>query len=291
MTGVAAALAALVAGWMAWRGYRRGAVGTLVGWLPGLAAVTVLLVLLRSAWAHPEHLGLLFWSGCIGALAVFVGGKLSLRLLRCRAARSPTEQAESRRWLGVCDRVSGAALGLVCAAVLLLAFACLASTVHFILGADSVPEDLGCDTTPPEWVDALRQTCGAVADISHFGLLAHIPRMGVYSREVRALITVLRAPRDKIEHVVQKRGLLQLGELDEVQEALLDDEYMALIRRVGKGDVSALPDLVRSPVTRRVIRCPEVGEIAKGLTPSELARDLDEVPAAPPGGDETEEVE
>jgi hypothetical protein len=250
--------------------------------------VTVLLVLLRNAWAHPERLALLCWVGCIAAVAVFAGGSLALRLLqRRREARAAPH--ETRGWPGLCDRGAGAALGLVYAAVLLLALACLASTVPFILGADAMPDDLGSDTTPPEWVDALRRTCGAVADISHFGLLAHIPRMRAYSREVRALIVVLRAPKDRIEHVVHKRRLLELGELVEVQDALLDDEYMALIRRVAKGDVSALPDLVRSPVTRRVLQCPEMAHVAKGLTPSALAHDLEEASDAEPGDGHTEQ--
>jgi len=288
VTTVGTILTVLVAAWMAWRGHSRGAVLTLVGWFPVLAAFSVLLASVRVAWAHPEQLGLFCVVGCVGALVAFAGGRLLFRRVRRRRQTQPRPTG----WLSECDRCGGAALGVLSAAVILLASACLASTIPFALGADPRPVYTGGmrgKVTTPEWVDALGEACTVVADISHFGLLTHIPRMGTYSREVRSLIKVLRAPKHKIAHVVAKRGLERLAELDEMQEALLDDDYMAMIQRVSQGDVSALPSLLKSAVTRRVIGCPEVREVAKGLTPSQLARDLDEAPALEEGEDEGED--
>ena len=283
MTALTATFATVIALWMAWRGYRRGALATLVGWLPMLAALAVLVVLLWAAWSEPGRFLLLCAVAAVAALATFVVGTLGAAAGRRRFSKPPHSTAERRaagRWLTACNRIAGAALGVFSAAFLSLAVACLASTIPFAVAMRAErPSHHGPPAPPSQWVHALRQSCRAMADVSHFGLLAHIPRMRTYSREVHALIRILNAPSHKLKHVAEKRGLLNLVELREVQDALLDDRYIALICRVGKGDLSALPDLVKSPVTRNIIECPEVRTLTKTLTPSVLASDLEEAAA------------
>jgi len=131
-------------------------------------------------------------------------------------------------------------------------------------------------------VRALGKSCEALADISHFGLLAHIPRMGTYSREVRALIMVLNAPPEKLKVLAEKSGIAELADVPEIKQAVLDDQYMTLIRRLAYGDVAALPRLVKSETTRRVVRCERVRQFVRGLTPSRLAAELDKLPPTAP---------
>lgn len=280
MTTVTVAFAALLAAWMAWRGYRRGALATLVGRLPMLAALAVLLVLLRAAWSNPEHFSLLCLVGSIAAVTTFAAATLTVRVVRRRragASDTPGGRRATRRWLSLCNRGAGAALGVFCAALLLLALACLASSIPFAITLRAERDAAGRPSAASAaWVDALRRSCRAVADISHFGLLAHIPRMGRYSREIRSLITILNAPKEKLEYVARKHGLTKLTELREVQDALLDDEYMGLMARVGNGDLFALPHLIKSPITRNILQCPLMRELTSKLTPSQLVKDLEE---------------
>jgi hypothetical protein len=275
--GVVAAFAILFAVALAWRGYRRGALATVVGWLPVAAAAAVAALAARLAWAEPARLAEVCLAGGAAALGVLVGGTAMVRAARRRARRGWSGGPALRRG----DRLAGAALGLCLAAALWLGLACLASTVSFAVtvGVDPAPGE--ARQAPPPWAMTLRRTCCAMADVAHFGLLRHLPRIGAYGREVRALVRILNAPREELDRLARKHDLTRLAAVPEVQEALLDEDYVALTDRVGQGDLSAIPLLAESSITRRLFTSLQVRRFTRRLTPSKLAEGLH---AADPAG-------
>ncbi len=268
MTALAAVLTVALAGLLVWRGARRGAHGL----APALGGLAVMLLFFRLAWALPDGFAVLAAAGLLAGAGATVGFKVALRRLERRARGS--DESRSWHWARRADRAAGAALGLVIAALALLVAASAGTTVAFAVGANG--------GRSRAWVRALGKSCEALADISHFGLLAHIPRMGTYSREVRALIKILNAPPEKLKVLAEESGIAELADVPEIQQAVLDDECMALIERLGHGDVAALAKLVKSEATRRVVRCERVRRFVRGLTPSRLAAKLDKLPSIAP---------
>ena len=296
-----ALFAALIALGMAWRGYRRGALATLVGWLPLAGAVLVLVVAVRAAWSDLEHFADTCQNGAVAALAVYLGGSFLLRRWRPQSSSSSSsfsssnlqasrvphrEEQESRtrtrtrtRTIGKdglarLNRLAGAALGVVCAAVLCLGLACLGGAAAFSCSAAVEPE-AARPVRSARWASTLRDACNGLADAANFGVVSRIPLLRTYGSEVRALVRLLNAPDEKLRRLAVRRGLPALAELPEVKEALADEPYLALIVRLGEGDVTVIPRLAHSPITRKVLTCPRIREAAKGLTPSALLSDLE----------------
>ena len=272
-------LAVFFAMYMTGRGYRRGALTTVAGWIPFLLAVYVLL---PTVWREPNRVALL--TGGVAALSIFIVGMSALRALRrWLDRRRDTPQAESRprRWLRRCDRIAGAALGLLCSAIACLGLACLGSTLPFAYSVraqssvsasgDAEPDEI---TNPPEWVVDLGETCRTLADLSDVSVLSHVPRLRDYGHEVRALVTILNAPPDKLKRLAEIHGLTQLADLPAVQAAINDDDFIDQIQRLRDGKLSVVSDLVDSPILRDLVECREIRQITRTLTPSSLARDL-----------------
>ena len=290
-TAAAVTLVLLFAAWMAWRGYRRGAVGTVLGWLPFLAAGLVLLLGLWLAWLAITYFVLLATVALLAAVATLVVCFWVIRSAKRRAAPYPEDSSPPGRFrssLLTLNRFLGAALGLIAASILSLSLALLGSTVPlaYSLAAlrDGTPE---APAAVPAWAGRLGRACAAVADVATFGILDHVPRLGAYSRELRALILILSAPPDKLKRLADKHGLTNLADLPEVQAALNDDAYLDLIIRVGQGRLAVLRSLAAHPTTRALLASPHLQRLTATLTPSELARDLVPTPAPPPHGEPT----
>ena len=277
MTVPVASAAVLLALWMAWRGCRRGALATLLAWLPMAASVCVLLFTVRAAWASPAHFGLVCLLGGLATAAIFVAGTWAVRSTR----RMPEGKRSAAARVGASyrphwpDRIAGAALGVICAAVVCLGLACLGSVVSFAFSMSLEPgRGLAADGSGAKWMRTLGRACSQMADIANFGVLRHVPGIREYSREARALITVLNAPPEKLRRIAEKRGLTKLAELPEVQEAILDEDYIGLIAGVGRGNLGGLPRLARSGITKKLLTCPEIRQFTESLTPSQLAEEL-----------------
>jgi len=322
-----ALFAALIALGMAWRGYRRGALATLLGWLPTAAAVFILALTMRAAWSDLEHFTAVCLRGGAAAAAVYLAGIFLLRSRRplpCHSsscsfssssssssslpamkgdphvstpkrvwAWSPVDRSgdasRGHRELRRANRIAGAILGVFCAAILCLGLALLASAVTFSCSVAAEPQ-AARPAPPPKWVSTVLRACGDLADIANFGVLSYVPAVCTYGQEVRALIHLLNAPREKLERLAQQHGLIKLVETPEVRNALVDDPYLALIARLGKGDLTVIPQLAQSPITRQVLACPKIRELARGLTPSRLLEELEAKQADPAATEGTKSV-
>jgi hypothetical protein len=283
VTVVVALIAASLAAWLAWLGWRRGALAMLLGLIPPALAGGVLLATLRTACANPNRFGSICLLGLAAALVTLLASAALLRAVRRRLDTGREGSARARRLLACvlcCNRIAGAALGVFYAAVLCLALACLGSTIPFAFSvAGRSPLDADILAPPPKWVTTLGRACCKMADVAHFTILDHVPQVGAYSREVRALVRLLNAPREKLCQLAKQRGWTELGEVPEVQEALLSKPYVRLVDRAARGDLTAIPLLADSPTTRKLLNSPQVRQLTTGLTPSELLRDLDQPPA------------
>ncbi len=189
MAPLAVTLVVLFAAWMAWRGYRRGAAGTLLGWLPFLAAGVVLVLGLWLAWVAIAYFVLLATVALIAAVATLVLCFWVIRSARRRAALHPQDSPPSGRFrssLRTLNSLLGAALGLLAASILSLSLALLGSTVPFAYSLaalrDGAPE---APAATPAWAARLGRACAAAADVATLGLLDHVPRLGAYTRELR----------------------------------------------------------------------------------------------------------
>ena len=273
MTVLVAVAAGALTVWMAWRGYRRGAVATLLAWLPALVSVCVLLPMAWVPWELPGYLLLVCAAGCTAALAY------AATFLIVRRRRPEPSAGEPRRLTGG-NQIVGAALGTVYAAVLCLGLACVVSAVSFGLVLSA--EDAAAPIRPGGWRARAREACFQMADLAHLGVLRYVPVIRTASRELRALVVILNAPPKRLAVLAEKRGLTRLAELPAMKEALSDRHYLDLIAGVGRGDVSALPELARSPITRRILACPEIRRLTRLLRPSDLVRDLERVPDGTP---------
>jgi len=282
VTGVVAFAAAVFTLWMAWRGYRRGAARALLGWLPAFAAVVVLLVAARVAFQWPTHLALVSVAGVVAGIGMFVAVALVVRSkARAIDARRSAAPADTRRspWRGA-DRVLGAVLGVVNAAALCLGVACVVSLALFAVSFAADPPPAADRPEPrPEWVGALGQTCSDLAHLADVGVLRHVPGLRTYGREVKALVTVLNAPRDQLDRLAEERSFADLVAVPAVQKALTDDEYLALVNEARDGNLSGLSRLARDPITTGLFECPEFRAVIKGLKPSLLAADLERIAA------------
>lgn len=277
MTAIVVSIAAVVGLWLARRGFRRGALATVLAWLPTFAAVFALLTTMRVAWTLPEHFGVVCLLGGAAAVVLFVAGTFAgRRKLRSLIEKRRTASADTGASVArLTDRLAGAVLGVIHAAVLCLGAACLASALSF---AVSLPSETTRHAEPAEprgqWAGALERACGQMADIANFGVLRHIPGIREHGREIRALITVLNAPEHKLRLVAERRGFAKLLAVPAVQEAIEDKGYLELVAGVGRGDLAGLPRLARSPITKKLLACPEVRAFTENLKPSQLAADL-----------------
>lgn len=280
MSAVIVILATVLGVWAAWRGFRRGAFGTFLGWLPTLAAVLVLLSAIRVAWSQPAYFDSVCVAGGIVAAALFIAGTLivrrRLRLLKEQRLAGPAVKSRTIRRLA--DQLAGSVLGVIHAALICLGIACIGSALSFAVSLPAEPAARGEQAgQSPGWAGALRRACGQAADIANFGILQHVPGIRESSRELRALITVLNAPQDKLRRVADKRGVTRLRDIPVIRKALKNEDYMGLVADIGKGNLSGLPRLAKSPITRELFECPEIRELAASLKPSQLVADLEDI--------------
>ena len=278
MNAVVVILAAGLGVWAAWRGFRRGAFSTFLGWLPTLAAVLVLLGSIRIAWSRPAYFDSVCVFGGIAAVALFIAGTLAVRrrLRSLKEQRLAGAEVESRSVRRLADQLAGSALGVIHAALICLGIACIGSALSFAVSLSAEPaahEEQAAQSTA--WAETLRRACGQAADIANFAVLRHVPGIRNSSRELRALITVINAPEDKLRRVADQRGLTELQDIPVVRKALNDEEYMGLVDDIRKGNLAGLPRLAKSPITRELFECPEIRELAASLKPSQLAADLE----------------
>ncbi len=303
MTLIALTLTVLFATWMAWRGWRRGATGTLAAWLPTLASSVVLTLGLWLAARHLTHLVPIAILALIAAAAAFIAAIfLRRRVAHCRFAICNLQFQHNRQSvLVLANHLGGAALGLIAAAFLSLALACLASTIPFAVHCRFVISDLrfqdnrqlaignrqslGEPTAQPTWAESLGRACSAVADLTTFGLLDHLPGLAACGREVRALIIILNAPRERLVRLAHAHGIAGLADLPEVRDALADEAYLGLLDRLASGDLGAIQPIARHEATRRLLACPEVRKLTRRLTLAQLARDLSAASAPGPCGE------
>ncbi|MBM4040733.1 MAG: hypothetical protein FJ290_19690 [Planctomycetes bacterium] len=284
MTALAVTLVVLFTAWMAWRGYRRGAAGTLLGWLPFVAAGAVLVLGLWLAWVAITYFVLLATVALLAAVATLILCFWAIRSARRRAAPRAGDSPPYGRFrssLRALNRLLGAALGLLAASILSLSLALLGSTVSFAYSLASLRQSTPeAPAATPAWVGRLGRACAAAADVATFGVLDHVPRLGAYARELRALVTILNAPPDRLRRLAEKHGLTTLAGLPEVQAALNDQAYLDLVVRVAEGRLTAIKSLAAHPTTRALLASPHLRRLTATLTPSELARDLAPHPGA-----------
>lgn len=282
-----------LAAFMAYRGYRRGAVSILLGWLPVLMIVAALYAAVWFWVKDPDSTMVAAMLAVAGAILLFMVGRSIYRLVRrflprdepaaagdeaagTEAEREPTPAA---RWPAVVNGIAGGAMGLFFCLVLCLVFSALLSTIVFGMNMDRQKKiNDGEDPGPPSrWVPALSEASDALAEISDKGGLGHIPSVKEYTHEIRATITVLNAPRDVLVKLAERRDLDRFRDIPEVQDALNDYECRELIKQLGTGDMRALDTLRRNPKMKRMLECPAVKELTDSLKPSDLAREIEEI--------------
>jgi len=278
----------LFAAWMAWRGWRRGGLRTLLGWLPLMAAGAVLIIGLWLAWVAITYFIALATVALVATVATLIVCFWAIRSARRHSDRHGPQHflhhhpsSFRNPQFRLLNRLLGALLGLGSAAMLSLLLATVGSTIP--LAYALAPNGAAGATAPtPRWVEGLGRACTAVADVASFGILDHVPRLGAYARELRALVRLLNAPRDKLQRLAERQGLAGLADLPEVQAALSDPAYLDLIDRAAHGSLPALKALTQSPTTRALLDAPQVRHFTSTLTPSLLARELDPGPGSGP---------
>lgn len=289
MREAALLLAGSFAIFMTWRGYRRGALATVAGWLPSLATLLVLILVLCR---EPERLSRTLLTAVLAATAVFFVVTLMVRTVRVRlrSGEEPiSEDAGSRCCSWWCNHLVGAGLGLLWSATICLGVTCLVSLLPF---AHSLLAQASADPEAPEketplWVTSLSQTARTLAAASERAVLGHVPLLREYGQEVRAVVTILNAPPQDLKRVARLHGITQLEDLPVVQTALDDKHYAELFLKLKEGDVRVVSELIDSSITRDLISCPEIRELTRTLTPSTLASDLDVRRRADPANSDT----
>ncbi|GEM_PF-3569792 len=268
-------LAVLFAMFMTWRGYRRGALATVASWIPSLLTLLTLIVVL---WREPEQLSATLLTAAIAAAVVFIAATLAVRACHTRLQNGPDSikpDSESRRWSWWCNHVAGAGLGLLWSATFCIGIACLGSMLPFIHSLEAqVKVEQEAIEEPPLWVTSLSETCRTIADVSKLAVLDHVPRLREYGHEVRSLVTILNASPDDLKRVAEQHGITELEHIAIVQTALEDKHYADLFLQLKGGDITVVTELLDSSITRDLITCPEIRELAQTLTPSTLAKDL-----------------
>lgn len=276
MTELVLLLTTFFAIYMTWRGYCRGFFATIAGWLPPLLALGAFLLVIWLQWHSPTGT---IVTEFIAAVVTYIGGVGTLRIGRRRLARHlPTHSKIAlRRWHWWCNHVAGALLGLLCATTTCLGFASLTSTLPFAytIATQSDIEDEKAEETP-YWVTKLGETCRTLAEVSDSVVLGNIPRLREYSQEMNALVTILNAPPEDLKRVAELHGFASLEHLPAVTTALEDKRYAELFLRLRNGDVTAVSKLVDSSITRDLLTCPEIRSFTRTVTPSSLARDLED---------------
>jgi len=276
LTEIVLLLATFFAMYMTWRGYCRGFFATIAGWLPLLLTLGAFLLVIWLQWQSPTGT---IVTGLIAAVTTYIGGTLLLRVGRRRLARLLPAHPKNalRRWHWWCNHVAGAALGLLCSATACLGFASLTSTLPF---AYSIATQSGTeaekDEETPYWVTKLGETCRTLAEVSDSVVLGNVPRLREYSQEMNALVTILNADPKDLKRVAELHGLARLEHLPAVTTALEDKRYAELFLQLRDGDITAVSELVDSSITRDLLTCPEIRSFTQTVTPSSLARDLED---------------
>lgn len=271
--GWVAPFALLFIATLAWRGYRRGATRTIQDWLPTLAALPVLVLFFWLAFLWADHLLAIGFSGMALAFIVALVVHLAIRRRR-RAHRPPAMPPEDpSTWSERLNRVGGAVLGLVNAAMLCLLLGLAGSLTIFTCG-QWVMGDAAVDAEQPGVTQVLGEVCLEIAAAADLGLAGHIPGLASASREVQALIEVLNASETDRAQLATELDLVDLIEVREVNQALNDDEYIKLIERFGEGRIHLVTDLVRHPRSKELMNCRQLQDKVKGLTPSKLRERL-----------------
>lgn len=275
MTAATLLLAALFTVLMVRRGCRRGALATLVGWTPPALSVGAMALVV---WCSTLPLSVTIACAVIAAGVTLIVSAFTTRTVRRRLATPCLEHAPrstSARWLRRGDSVAGGALALLCSAVTCLGIACLGSTLAFAFSVHTQDADKKMTAdNPPHWITALRHSCRTLAEVSDLAVLQHVPRLGDYGREVRALVTILNAPPDRLDRLANKHGLQRLLDLPEVKAAIADEHYVGLYQRLREGNLAVVAELLDSPVTHQLVACPQLRDAARSLTPSKLAGEL-----------------
>ncbi len=272
----AAVFVLIVGGIMAWRGYRRGAMVSLLGWLPIGAGVAVMGGAARIGWAVPDHFPTAVCAGLVVAAAVYAGVRAVTRPRRLALLKDRADHVIHGVWRSIPDRVAGAFLGVIHSSLLCLAGALAVSGGAFLLAAPAASQPAGgVEAETSHLLGWLRRTSGQVAEIATTTALSHIPRVDTYAVEVTALITILNASPEDQYRLFRKLSLDRLAGLPSVAAAVADEEYRSLIHRVKQGHVTAIYALARHQHTRRLMRCPQIRALANDLAPSELVKDMD----------------
>lgn len=280
MTVVTVALVIILGAWMSLRGYRRGAWAIVVGWMPVMLLITTACLAVFYRWTESGSFKAKLATIVAAALLLFTVGLGLFRSLRKRRDRDGPSEPVAETWLTHANRLVGAFLGLICCMYSCLALSLVSGSVVFRVTMSREQEKTLTGTEPeppPKWVDGLKAVSNTLAGVSDAGLLRHIPRAREYSREIRALVTILNSPADKLRGVGEKRNLRSYAQIPEVKTALLDEEYKALVLRVQAGDLMALDSVARSPITKALLDCPEIRELARSMKPSDLVKDMEEL--------------
>jgi len=293
VTVVTVVLVVILGAWMGLRGYHRGAWAIVVGWMPVMLLITTACLAVFYRWTESGSFKAKLSTIAAAALLLFIVGSGLFRSLRKRRDRGQQSEPVAETWLSRTNRLVGAFLGLICCMYSCLALSLVSGSVVFRVTMNREQEKTltGAEPDPPpKWVDSLKTVSNTLAGVGDAGLLRHIPRAREYSREIRALVTILNSPGEKLRGVGEKRDLRSYAEIPEVKAALLDKEYKALVLRVQAGDLMALDSIARSPLTKALLDCPEIRELTRSLKPSDLVRDMEEL-FPPEDEGEAEEVE
>jgi hypothetical protein len=279
MTYLVVALVVLFTASLAWRGYRRGAAASLRGWAPRISAVAGVYAAAWIAWSVAGSIVVSVLSGLAAGITLF---GLTLVLMR-RTARPRDDGAvrdeAARERPSTIGRIAGAALGVLHAEICCIGLAAVGSTIVFGVSVSNLrPDDHRQPTQLPEWARYVGTACVTVADLSDVGLIRRIPLLKEYGREILPLIQILNAPRDKLELIAEKHDLMRFAEIPIVREALTDRTYGELIDRAKRGDITALRSLYASPMTKKLLACPEIRQFAEAMTPSQLAKGMEAGP-------------
>lgn len=283
MTVVLTVLAAALGAWMAWRGWRRGVIATVIGWLSAMVLMGGVLAALRLACLAPAHFMLIAVTGCVAAAVLSAATALAIHRRRARVRHRA-------RPVGALNRAIGALVGVVYAAMLCLGLACVGSAASFAIAVDDPTVQRRPTASDQDWAALLRKASRQLADVANIGVLRHVPGIAEYSREAHAMVTILNTPRERLARLAEERGFTSLLEVPEVRAAIDDHEYMKMVARAGRGNLSDISKLARSETTKALFRCKEIRELARTVRPSDLVKDLDafeadreqeEEPAAP----------
>ncbi len=121
---------------------------------------------------------------------------------------------------------------------------------------------------------AFGQICFDLASLTQEQVLCHVPVVDTYSTEMQALVSLANAPKKDLRVLVHETEMLELLELETMQDAFKNEEYIGLIESFWSGDMSVIDSIWRHEASTQIWSDPIIRAKAIGYRPSLLLQQL-----------------